>query len=53
MLDVELARLRDLDVGELRTVGKMYSGGGLPLTYPAISCFACWLTGFRPTGWVI
>ena len=30
-------------------VGTPYSGGDRPLTCPAISCFASWLTGFRPT----
>src|SRR5262249_48389708 len=30
-------------------VGKPYSVGERPLTCPAISCFAFWPTGFRPT----
>ena len=50
-LDVEIARLRDLDVGALRNRWHTYSGGEHPLTCPAISCFVFWLTGFRPISW--
>ena len=43
-LDVEIARLRDLDVGQLRS-----RSGERPLTLLVISCFAAWRTGCRPT----
>jgi len=33
-------------------VGTLYSGGDRPLTCPAISCFAFWLTDFKPIAWV-
>ena len=38
-LDVEIARLRDLDVGDFGPVGTRCSGGGPPLTCPAICLF--------------
>ena len=48
-LDIEIARLRDLDVTELRSHGIPHSAGQRPLTLLVISCFAAWRTGFRPT----
>jgi hypothetical protein len=47
-LDVEIARLRDLDVGQLRS-HLPRSAGQRPLTFLVISCFAAWRTGCRPT----
>ena len=48
-LEAEIARLRDLDNGVFGKIGMLRLGGGRLLTYPAISCFASWLTGCRPT----
>ena len=48
ILDVEIAHLRDIDVGELRLVGVPYSGGDLQLACRATSCFESWHTGFKP-----
>ena len=47
-LDVEIARLRDLDVGSLRARWHTVFGGDPPLTCRAISCFVFWPIGFRP-----
>jgi Protein of unknown function (DUF2924) len=50
-LDVEIARLRDLDVGVLRARWHTVLRRRPPPTCLAICCSACWLTGFRPIPW--
>ena len=53
-LDVEIARLRDLDLGELRgPLAHCVPAASRPLTCPAISCSAFWPIGCRPIGWAI
>ena len=48
-LDVEIARLRDLDVSNASgSLAHASSGGGHPLTCPVIFCIAFWPTGCRP-----
>src|SRR5262245_27362315 len=52
-LDGEIARLRDLDVGELRSHWHNVFGRRPHPTCPATSCSAFWLTGCKPTCWGI
>ena len=51
-LDVEIARLRDLDVGELRDRWHTVFGGERRLTCPVICCSGFWRIGFRRISWV-
>ena len=49
-LEVEIARLRDLDLGDLRARWHtVFPTEAIALTCHAICCFACWLIGFRLT----
>ena len=52
-LDVEIRRLRDADVGELRNRWHAVFGRPAPLTCPATCCFGFSPTGCRPIAWVI
>jgi len=52
-LDIEIARLRGLDVGELRARWHTVFRRRAPATFPAICYFAFWHIGFRPTVWAI
>src|SRR5436190_10703974 len=52
-LDGEIARLRNLDVGELRGHWHNVFGRRPHPHLPATSCSAFWLTGCKPTCWVI
>ena len=47
-IDIEIARLRDLDLGVFGPVGTRYLGDGPPLTCHDISCFVFWPIDFRP-----
>src|SRR5262249_27435017 len=47
-IDVEIARLRDLDVLRFGHVGTRCLGGGPPLTCHVIFCFAFWFTSSLP-----
>ena len=47
-LDVEIARLRDLNIGDLQSRWRTVFRQRPPLTYRAISCFVFLPTGFRP-----
>ena len=47
-IDIEIARLRDLDLGSLRARWHSVLGDGPPLTCHVISCFGFWPIGFRP-----
>jgi hypothetical protein len=47
-LDIEIARLRDLDVRDLRARWHSAFGRDHPLTCPATSCFGFWPIDFRP-----
>jgi hypothetical protein len=48
-IDVEIARLRDLDIDALRARWHAQFGRRPPPTSPAICCFAFWLTGSKLT----
>ena len=49
-LDVEIARLRDLDVASLRARWhNVFAAAAAPLTCRATSCFVFWPIGFRPS----
>ena len=48
-LDAEIARLRDLDVGQLRSRWHTALAGQRPFTLLVISYFAAWRTGCRRT----
>jgi hypothetical protein len=50
MLDVEIARLRDLDIGGLQVRWQTCFGGDRPLTCLVIFCFAFWPIDCRPIG---
>ena len=47
-LDNEIARLRGLDVGELRARWHTVFRRAAPLTCHAICCFVFWLIGSKP-----
>jgi Protein of unknown function (DUF2924) len=47
-LDIEIARLRGLDVGELRARWHTVFRRRAPLTCPATCCFAFWRIGSNP-----
>ena len=50
-LDVEIVRLRGLDLGALQSRWHALFGGERPLTCPGICCFGFWPTACRPTRW--
>ena len=52
-LNIEIARLRDLDIEGLLSRWHAVFGRRHPLTFRAIFCFVCWRIGCRPTGTAI